>query len=159
VVDPPPEPPAAFRASIVVTPLAMLAGGAVVAHLAGTAAAESSHGGWINLSSLSYAIAWMVYIACAAGFVWVDGLLVRRLPACTWPSVGRMLLGTAGAALLGSVAGLAGAALLGGAVALFGRQGGSSEGLLFVAIAAVPLAAIVGLVVDLKLRTSARIRL
>jgi hypothetical protein len=160
VVDAPPEPPAAFRTSIVVAPLAFLAGGAVIAHLAGEEAASAPSTGWINLSSLAYALAWMVYGACAAGFLWMDRVFVRKLPDRTWPSTGRMLAATAGAAVIGSVVGLVGGAMAGGALAYLGSKasGSASEGLMFIFIAAIPLSLLVGLVLNLKARSTARIR-
>jgi hypothetical protein len=161
VTDAPPEPPATFRASIIVAPLAFLAGGAVIAHLAGEEAASAPSTGWINLSSLAYVLAWMVYGVCAAGFLWVDRTFVSRLPGRTWPSAGRMLAATAGAAALGAMMGLIAGAVLGGALAFLGsRSGGAaSESLLVLYVAAIPLSGVVGLILDLKTRSSARIRL
>jgi len=157
MTDSPAEAPADFRPSIVIAPLGFLAAGALVTHLAADAAAQNSHGGWINLSSLTYAIGWMAYLVCATGFVWVDYLFVKRLPDRIWQSAGRMLAGTALAALVGSVAASIAALVLGGAFMLL-RDVARTEGLFFVLLALVPLSGVVGLVADLRIRRTARIR-
>jgi hypothetical protein len=154
MAEPPAERPGAFHPAIIVAPLALLAGGALVTHLGGAAAERSSHGGWINLSALSYAIAWLIYVPCAAGFVWMDLLFVRRLPGRTWPSLARMLGTTAGAA----AAGIGVAVLGGGAVVFLGSQGApGSQGLFYLLLFAIPVALLVGLVADVRIRLGARI--
>lgn len=157
MADAPPDPPAAFQPSIAIAPLAVLAIGALVTHFASEAAAANSHGGWINLSSLTYALGWMVYVVCATGFVWMDYLFVQRLPGRTWPSSGRMLLATVLAAAAGSGAAALASLMVGGVLIAFRDLGGQAAFLLPLAL--VPLAGVVGLVADLRIRRSARIRL
>jgi len=159
MADSPGEAPAAFQARILVAPLAVLAIGAVVTHFVAEDAARSSQGGWINLSALGYAICWVAYAVCATAFVWIDSVFVRRLPARTWPSTGRMVAATVGAAALGIVAGLLGGGILGAVVAFVGSQDTpGSVGLFLVFLLGVPLALLVGLVANLRLRRTARIR-
>jgi hypothetical protein len=159
VADAPSAPAAAFHPGIVLTPLLIVGGGAVATYFAAQAAARGSTGGWIDLSSLSYAIAWLLYGLGAAGFLWMDRAFVRKLPGRTWSSARRMLTATLGAVVVGAVAGLAAGLMLGGALIFLATQHmPGADGLVILFVGAIPLAGVVGLVLDLRMRSSARIR-